>query len=404
MPEIKLRDEKTGQIMSTKAAEKAAVEGVRSAARQVREEAVTEGYDLGDSSFDAALDTDPNERPISRQELRREVQQQPREGAAPKHTARMVKRAEKIGMSAEEIEGYDADTLDDILWRAHDAIQHSRGEFRDIADHRNGQQVESASPPDAAAEPALVAPAAASPAASPKAEFDIAKLVELNVHEDVAKQFKAAVESYVASAVSHALKNDERIGHIETSLKSVGSKVMAREQESHNQRLDRAFKELGQSYEKVVGSGSGLALMEKDKSAFAARDAIIRQAITLAGKNGDLTDHLTAAAQMLYGRVLGIKEVVQDREPKEPAPRRQPAARRTPLDTEDETNEDQALEDHRTQRWNSAGLQRPTSRTSAQQPKGVRRAVQAVREQMDESRNGTPLMSANGVEEDGLPE
>ena len=372
------RDEK-GRILPKNTSESQAIKDVREAARQEKAEKIIDEYSLPDANFDPSLDMRPEDYRGDRQPSG----SSPTPAAQPKHSPRLLKRAEAMGMTPEEADGYSSEQLDDMLWRIREEAMKSRHNS-DL----DRKEVPSVTPA------AGVAPQP--PPVAPKHELDLKELTDAGLTEEFAKTLKGSIERLVEKRLEAALSSNERLSKLEEGLKHIDRRVQSREQETENQQLDRLFGELGDSYESVVGKGAGIDLSKSDKASFAARMAIIREASSLAGEKGDYKQHLKAAAETLYGRL-----VKTEKRPS-PAPKAKPAVKPADVGLDEEIELEDEPKDALTEQWERGGMHRPTSRTPSPEPKGTNRAVKAVREQMIEA--GEFSSNGTGTEEDGIPD
>jgi hypothetical protein len=144
--------------------------------------------------------------------------------------------------------------------------------------------------------------------------------------------------------------------------------AQAQQNETVRGKFDRAIQQLGSRYEPLLGKGR-IDDLDADGAEFARRRAVAQEAIRLAGPNASadqIAQKFPAAVQLLYP-IRGQAAA--------PAP--QPPATNQPSEAD----------------WAQAGLALPRDRGAPPEPRGEKRAVEAVRRFQQEASQ----VSVNGA-------
>ena len=337
---------------------------VASVAKKLRSQP-SEEYDFSpeETQFNIDEQLDPAELPSSSPNGtgKEAAKAAPKTDAPKKHTPSLIRRAKEVGFSDGEIESYDSEVLEELVWRLKD---------------RKTQPVEM--------------PAKTPEKASPEnSELDDLDLGEIEAELD--KGFATALKAGVRKLVEAALAKDKRIVAIEAELKQVGHYLDRRENESLTEKADRTFGSLGAEWKQIVGEG---AISDVSDQQLKVRNAILKEAGQMAkDKGGSPVQHIKAAAQSLYGMFVSSKAPDAER----PAPKAKAKAVE-PLDLDEDVS---FATDEDGENWFNGGLHRPTQRKSGSIPKGQTRATKAVAERMREMGQRP---EPDGSEYDGLPD
>lgn len=269
---------------------------------------------------------------------------------AAEHPAGLVRRAAELGMSDDEITNATTSQLDSMVYHLN---QQALAEARTSAQASVLERVRSERDTDSGA-PAASHDGAGPGAGQSGAPEPLIHLDEEAFHPDLIAGLKKFAEPLVA-----------KIKSLEAQVAGLAQRDNARTQETVNERIDRAFQQLGD--EGNFGTGP-VADLSNDDPQYARRIAVLNEARRMAGSKGTVSQQLAkikAAAERLYGTKPTPKPAGEPYGSPEPA---------KPSNGSRITAED----------WKAGGLARPTNRDT-EEPPSAKKAERAVANYMKEN-------------------
>lgn len=278
-------------------------------------------YELEDAGFDDEIDIIPQSKPKAEAKPTPEpTEAKPAAPEPKKHPASMVRLAEDLGVSKEEIDSLDTEVLGERVYQM----------TRNL---RAAPQQQATAPP---------------PAKQPEPEEEEIDL-ELDPEEYDEGLIKAMKK--VSSVATKQIKE------LKAKLEAAEAEKAQQYQASLYEQIDNAFVSLGM--DTVFGKAKRHEL-KPGSAEMVRRQAVLAslQASPIQGKSP--AEAIAIRAKELFGSAQA------------PAPEQKAegAKSTTPSYTREQ--------------WNSAGLAKPTDRQTPNEPKGVKRATRAVAEKMRE--------------------
>jgi hypothetical protein len=251
------------------------------------------------------------------------------EPAKPKHPSRLVEMARALRVPEAEI----AESATDDLWTQ---VLH----LRDLEGSRPGTE---AAKPKPAQQP------------DPAAEAEL----KLAWGDDADALIDPDVRGVIEKSLAPVLAELKRLKGLEAEFGGVKQHLQRRAAEEHENGIDRAFAALGDEYAPVFGKGA--------RTAFAAESPEWQRriaAVTMArGMKGDFATNLASVAKTLFGGTTAAPTTP----PAAPTRQRDPA-----------TGQFVPAPDPVAEEWAASHLSHPTNRVSPPEPKGARRAANAI--------------------------
>ena len=224
------------------------------------------------------------------------------------------------------------------------------------------------------------------PVTSPAEDDILAGLQEENYTEEYRKVF---------AAIRKLASENKELKVFKAQAEQFLAGQANESQASFARKVDAQLSQLGQEYEPFIGKGRGHKLPPNSLER-AIRNQLIQDAAVLAGKGAsreEVIDQLPEAARKRFGQLVG--EAPQRRVSRQPSrqqgvhpqfklPRQQP---------EEAQQQGQYLTDDQIA-WMNSGIRRPTQRAGAAEPLGREKAVNSVRQRLQEYRD-----SGGGYEE-----
>lgn len=256
----------------------------------------------------------------------------------PKHSKRALQMAQDFGIPQAEIDAATPEELDS-------AVYHLNKQYlAHLSDLRRNQPNQ---------------PAPQAPAAPPE------DAIEWGEHkDDVTGEVRKYADADIHPSIVKVLKEQARqIRELKQHLGQINQRDEQREVESSAGAIDKFFNDLASP---LFGQGSWQEMA--DTAEYDRRKAVVLKATELAGPNATRRQQLAklkAAQERLYPEVKPARETEQPKAAPEKA--RDDLGRYTPQQ----------------RRWIEAGVLKPTHRANGDEPKGLQRATNALREKME---------------------